>query len=301
MNFNKIDRKWQKIWESKKNYSVKDKIKGKKNFLLLVEFPYPSGNLHTGHWYAFAVPDIFGRYLKMSGYNLMYPMGFDAFGLPAENAAIKNNTDPRDWTEKNIAYMTKQLKSMGAVFDWPREVRTIDPEYYKWTQWLFLKFYEKGLAYRAPTLVNWCPRDKTVLANEQVVDGKCERDGEPVIQKEITQWMFRITDYADRLIDDLSGLDWPETTKIAQRNWIGRSEGALIKFPIFNSKSSGGGQKYVEVFTTRADTLFGATYLVIAPEHPMVMKLTDDQHLDGINEYLEEAKKKQEFPPEDLF
>jgi len=294
-NPQKIERKWQKYWASKKFYNSKDFVQDRENYMLLTEFPYPSGNLHIGHWYAFAIPDIYARYLRMNGKNVSYPMGFDAFGLPAENAAIKNNTNPRDWTEKNIAYMTKQLKSMGAVFDWPREVRTIDPEYYKWTQWLFLKFYEKGLAYRAPTLVNWCPRDKTVLANEQVVDGKCERDGEPVIQKEITQWMFRITDYADRLIDDLSGLDWPETTKIAQRNWIGRSEGALIKFPIFNSKSSGGGQKYVEVFTTRADTLFGATYLVIAPEHPMVMKLTDDQHLDGINEYLEEAKRKTEM------
>ena len=294
-NPQKIERKWQKYWASKKFYNSKDAVAGKENFMLLTEFPYPSGNLHIGHWYAFAIPDIYARYLRMNGKNVSYPMGFDAFGLPAENAAIKNNTDPRDWTEKNIAYMTKQLKSMGAVFDWPREVRTIDPEYYKWTQWLFLKFYEKGLAYRAPTLVNWCPKDKTVLANEQVVDGKCERDGEPVIQKEITQWMFRITDYADRLIDDLSGLDWPETTKTAQKNWIGRSEGASTKFPIFNSQFSKGGQEYIEVFTTRADTLFGATYLVIAPEHPMVMKLTDDRHLDGINKYLEEAKRKTEI------
>src|SRR3989338_9186685 len=191
--------------------------------------------------------------------------------------------------------MTRQLKSMGATFDWSRQVSTIDPEYYKWTQWMFLKFYEKGLAYRAPTLVNWCPRDKTVLANEQVVDGKCERAGEPVIQKEITQWMFRITDYADRLVEDLSGLDLPETTKTAQKNWIGRSEGASTKFPIFNSQFSKGGQEYIEVFTTRAATLFGAPYLVVAPEHPMVMKLTDDRHLDGINKYLEEAKKKTEM------
>src|SRR3989338_586598 len=171
----KIEKKWQKFWQENALYETPDSADGKKNFMLLTEFPYPSGNLHIGHWYAFAIPDISARYLRMKGSNVMYPIGFDAFGLPAENAAIKNNINPRDWTKKNIKHMTKQLKSMGAVFDWSRAVSTIEPEYYKWTQWMFSKMYEKGLAYRAKTLVNWCPKDKTVLANEQVIDGRCER------------------------------------------------------------------------------------------------------------------------------
>lgn len=298
-NPSKIERKWQRFWETKKFYNIKDSVKGRKNYMLLTEFAYPSGNLHIGHWYAFAVPDILSRYLRMWGYNVLYPTGFDAFGLPAENAAIKNGIHPETWTNQNIAYMTKQLKSMGATFDWSRKVSTIDPEYYKWTQWIFLKFYEQGLAYRAKSLANWCPKDKTVLANEQVVNGRCDRCGTEVVQKDIIQWMFKITQYADKLIDDLNppagGLDWPETTKLAQINWIGRSEGALIKFPIFNSKFSKGGQEYVEIFTTRADTLFGATYLVFAPEHPMVMKLTTDQNISKVSQYLEDVKKKTEL------
>ena len=294
MNFNKIEKKWQKIWESKKNYSTKDKIKGKKNFLLLVEFPYPSGNLHIGHWYAFSVPDIFGRYLRMSGYNLMYPMGFDAFGLPAENAAIKRKINPRTWTEKNIKYMTRQLKSMGAVFDWERSISTIDPDYYKWTQWLFLKMFEKGLAYRDKTLVNWCPKDKTVLANEQVIGGKCERCDTDVVQKEFEQWMLRITDYADRLINDLESpageLNWPEETKLAQKNWIGRSQGAEIEFKIKNEKFK------INVFTTRADTIFGCTYLVVAPEHLILSNIREQVlNWNEISGYIQIAKKKTEI------
>lgn len=257
----KIERKWQKYWETKKLYFSKDTEKDKPNYMLLTEFPYPSGNLHIGHWYAFAIPDIYARYLRMKGKNVSYPMGFDAFGLPAENAAIKNNINPRDWTEQNIAFMTKQLKSMGAVFDWPRKVRTIDPEYYKWTQWLFLKFYEKGLAYRAKTKANWCPKDKTVLANEQVIDGRCDRCGTEVIQKEIEQWMFKITEYADKLTDDLDKLDWPETTKLAQKNWIGRSMGAQIEFKIKDTEQT------IKVFTTRPDTIASVTFLVVSPEH----------------------------------
>src|SRR3989344_4136264 len=170
-----IEKKWQKYWQAQKLHQVHDTVVGKENFMLLTEFPYPSGNLHIGHWFAFALPDIKARYLRMKGYNVTYPIGFDAFGLPAENAAIQHEVSPRDWTEKNIKYMTKQLESMGASFDWPREVRTIDPEYYRWTQWMFLKMYEKGLAYRAKTKVNWCPKDKTVLANEQVINGRCDR------------------------------------------------------------------------------------------------------------------------------
>ena len=281
-----IERKWQKYWETKKFYNTKD---GKSNYMLLTEFAYPSGNLHIGHWLAFSIPDILARYLKMNGYNVLYPTGFDAFGLPAENAAIQRNINPYDWTQDNIKQMTKQLKSIGAMFDWSRAVSTIDPEYYKWTQWIFLKMYEKGLAYRKKTFVNWCPKDKTVLANEQAEGGVCDRCGTEVEQKELSQWMFKITDYADRLIDDLENVDYPETVKVAQRNWIGRFEGALIKFLVPNSK------EYIEVFTTRADTLFGATYLVLAPEHSMVTKLTRDENLDAVSKYLEEVKKKTEI------
>ncbi|MDO8552217.1 MAG: leucine--tRNA ligase [bacterium] len=255
-----IERKWQKYWKTSKIYTTPDKAPGpasappslkatdghskatagkKENFYLLVEFPYPSGNLHAGHWYAFAVPDILARALRMQGKNVMYPIGFDAFGLPAENAAIKNKLNPRTWTEGNIAYMKKQIASMGTSFDWSREVITCNPDYYKWTQWLFLQLFKKGLAYQKETAVNWCPKDKTVLANEQVTDGKCERCDSEVVQKKMLQWNIKITDYADRLIDDLSGLDWPEQIKESQRNWIGRSNGAEISFPIeFENKNA---------------------------------------------------------------
>lgn len=228
----KIEKKWQKKWASAKLYKTPDKAPGKKNYFLLTEFPYPSGNLHVGHWYAFAVPDILARALRMQGKNVMYPVGFDAFGLPAENAAIKNKLNPRIWTYKNIAYMKKQMASMGTSFDWSREVITCDPAYYKWTQWQFLQFFKNGLAYRKETSVNWCPKDKTVLANEQVVNGKCERCDCEVVQRQMLQWNLKITDYADRLVDDLTALDWPEQIKESQRNWIGRSEGAEIDFPL---------------------------------------------------------------------
>ena len=284
-----IEKHWQRFWETKKFYVAKDKEKGKENFYFLVEFPYPSGNLHIGHWYAFSVPDIAVRYWRMKGKNVMYPIGFDAFGLPAENAAIKNNLRPEDWTKKNIAYMTRQLKSMGTAFDWSRAISTIDPDYYKWTQWIFLQFYKKGLAYRAKTLVNWCPKDKTVLANEQVINGCCARCNTEVVQKELAQWMYKITNYADKLIDDLEKVDWPEVTKTAQRNWIGRSRGAEIHFLLPNSTET------IKVFTTRADTLYGATYLVLAPEHPLVTKFTKDQHLDSVSKYLETTRKKTEL------
>src|SRR3989344_1167225 len=193
---------------------------GKPKFYKLVEFPYPSGNLHMGHWYSFAVPDIFARYKSMQGYDVMYPIGFDAFGLPAENAAIQHGISPADWTKQNIKTMTKQMESMGTMFDWSRQVSTIDPDYYRWTQWIFLQFYKAGLAYRAKTLVNWCPKDKTVLANEQVIDNKCERCGSDVEQREREQWMYRTTKYKKELLDGLNRVDWPEATKTAQRNWI---------------------------------------------------------------------------------
>ncbi len=227
-----IEKKWQKAWETKRLYKTPDTAKGKKNFFLLVEFPYPSGNLHVGHWYAFAVPDILARAMRMQGKNVLYPIGFDAFGLPAENAAIKNKLNPRTWTLGNIKYMKNQIRSMGTSFDWSREVVTCDPAYYKWTQWLFLRLFKAGLVYRKETAVNWCPKDKTVLANEQVVDGKCERCDSEVVQKQMLQWNIKITDYADRLIKDLDPLDWPEQIKESQRNWIGRSEGAEIDFPL---------------------------------------------------------------------
>jgi len=228
----KIEKKWQKAWSKAKLYETPDSVEGKKNFYLLVEFPYPSGNLHVGHWYAFAVPDILARHLRMKGKNVLYPIGFDAFGLPAENAAIKNKINPRKWTEENIAYMKKQIASMGASFDHSRELATIDPEYYKWTQWMFLQLFKANLAYRKETAVNWCPKDKTVLANEQVINGRCERCDSLVEQKMMLQWNLKITDYADRLIDDLEPLNWPEEIKESQRNWIGRSEGAEIDFPL---------------------------------------------------------------------
>jgi leucyl-tRNA synthetase len=226
----KIEKKWRDVWKKGDVYKTADSVKGKDNFYLLTEFPYPSGNLHVGHWYAFALPDILARYFRMRGKNVVFPMGFDAFGLPAENAAIKNKLNPRAWTEKNIEYMKQQIESMGASFDWSREVQTIDPQYYKWTQWQFLQFFKNGLVYQKETAVNWCPKDKTVLANEQVVDGKCERCDSIVEQKMMLQWNIKITDYADRLIDDLEPLDWPQEIKESQKNWIGRSEGAEIDF-----------------------------------------------------------------------
>ncbi len=294
----KIEKKWQRYWEGKKLYQAEDFGHDKKNFLLLVEFPYPSGDLHTGHWFAFSVPDIYGRYLRMNGFNVMYPIGFDAFGLPAENAAIKNNIHPRDWTKKNITKMSKQLRSMGAGFDWSREVSTIDPEYYRWTQWIFIQLYKAGLAYRAETLVNWCPNDKTVLANEQVIDNKCDRCGSVVEQRNLSQWMFKITSFADRLIDDLQDLDWPESTKLAQINWIGRSEGAIVEFPVHSSQFpelETRNQKLetsVKVFTTRPDTLFGATFLVVSPELAKKWMGMGWESSQEVKDYISQSLKK---------
>ncbi len=292
----KIEKKWQQYWARHKIYTTPDTAPGKDNFYLLVEFPYPSGNLHVGHWYAFAVPDILARKMRMEGKNVLYPIGFDAFGLPAENAAIKHGLNPRTWTEKNMTYMTKQIQSMGASFDWSRKVSTIDPAYYKWTQWLFLQLYKKGLAYQKETAVNWCPKDKTVLANEQVVNGRCERCDSEIVQKQMLQWNVKITDYANCLIDDLDTLDWPEQIKESQRNWIGRSEGAEIDFKIARSEES------VTVFTTRADTLFGCTYLVLAPEHPFVIAALKKDgpfagitNADEVGKYVASADKKTEL------
>lgn len=285
-----IEPKWQKTWQDTELYKVADTVPGKDNFYTLVEFSYPSGNLHTGHWYAFAVPDMFARYKRMQGYNVLYPMGFDAFGLPAENAAIKLGADPKVLTYEQMDRMRTQLRSMGAMFDWSREVVTCDPSYYKWTQWMFNKFLEKDLVYRDTTLVNWCPKDQTILANEQVVDGKCERCGTEVVQRQQQQWMLRITKFADQLLDDLDTLDWPHAIKEAQRNWIGRSEGALVKFRIAERDTS------IEVFTTRIDTIMGVTFVVLAPEHKLVQELLAHvTNKDAVMAYIEATQKKSEL------
>ncbi len=264
-------------------------------YYLLVEFPYPSGDLHIGHWYAFAVTDIYARMLRAQGKNVLFPIGFDAFGLPAENAAIKHGLDPKEWTYKNIERMRTQLQSMGPSFDWSKEVIACDPSYYKWTQWLFAKLFEHGLAERRNASVKWCPKDQTVLANEQVVDGTCERCGTAVEEKWLTQWFLKITDYADRLLAGLETLPWREEIKEAQRAWIGKSEGAKIAFPLIGGRDT----DTIDVFTTRPDTIFGATYLVLAPEHPVVSFALE--RADGsvsnaaeVQAYLEATKKKTE-------
>jgi len=285
-----IEKKWQKEWDKQGLYKVEDKVEGKENYYTLVEFTYPSGNLHVGHWYAFAVPDIFARYKRMQGFNVLYPMGFDAFGLPAENAAIKQGADPKVWTYEQMDKMREQFRSMGAMFPWDREVVSCSPEYYKWTQWIFLQFLKNDLVYRAVTKVNWCPKDQTILANEQVVDGKCERCGTEVVMRDQEQWMLRITKYADRLIDDLGPLAWPHAIKEAQKNWIGRSEGSEIEFKITND------QLRIKVFTTRADTLFGVTYVVLAPENPLLENLKSKiLNWDEVKKYIDDTKKKSEL------
>lgn len=288
-----IEPKWQRTWAAEDLYRTPDSTRGHENKMILVEFPYPSGDLHTGHWYAFALPDMYARYNRMRGYNVMYPIGFDAFGLPAENAAIQRNLHPEEWTRGNMKKMTEQLRSMGAMFDWSREVRTIDPEYYKWTQWMFLRMFEKKLAYRASTAVNWCPKDRTVLANEQVVDGCCERCGTEVTQKRLEQWMMRITEYADRLVDGSEGLDWPRTTRLAQQNWIGRSKGARIIWKLTVPGQDAG--TTVETFTTRPDTIFGVTFLVISPEKAKEWMEAGWPAPDGVQAYVTRSLRKREL------
>jgi len=290
-----IEKKWQKEWEEQGLYKTGDTEKDKENFFTLVEFSYPSGNLHVGHWYAFSVPDIYVRYKRMLGYNVLYPTGFDAFGLPAENAAIKTGADPKVLTYDQMDSMRNQLRSMGTSFDWSREVVTCDPEYYKWTQWMFNQFLKNDLVYRDVTKVNWCPKDQTVLANEQVVNGCCERCGTEVIQHNQEQWMLRITKYADRLIDDLDSLDWPEEIKSAQKNWIGRSEGAELGFKL-KVESSKVYKEEVKVFTTRADTIFGVTYIAISPEHNLVKDiLINSENKTDIEKYIKDTAKKSEL------
>ena len=289
-NPQKIEKKWQKEWERTGIYKVPDKVKGKKNFYHLVMFPYPSGDLHIGHWFNFAPADVYARFKLLQGFNVLSPIGFDAFGLPAENAAIRHGIHPRLWTYKNIKRMRKQLKSIGAIYDWSREIITCEPNYYKWTQWMFLQLYKKGLAYKEKAPANWCPKCKTILANEQAEGGVCWRCESKVEQKEFEQWFFKITDYAKELLEDLENLDWPEKTKLMQKNWIGKSEGAILKFEIRNSKFE------IPVFTTRPDTLFGATYLVVAPEHEIIKKLEPQiLNFKEVKKYLEQSKKKSEL------
>ncbi|MCL4539757.1 MAG: leucine--tRNA ligase [Bacteroidetes bacterium] len=280
-DFTSIEQKWQKIWDQKKVYSVDLNDTGKKLYCLVM-FLYPSGDkLHIGHWYNFAPTDTWARFHRLKGYNVFEPIGYDAFGLPAENYAIKTGVHPQDSTRKNITDIRSQLKKMGAMYDFDYEVDTSDPEYYKWTQWIFLELYKKGLAYRTNAPVNWCPKDQTVLANEQVVDGLCERCSTPVVRKAMTQWFFKITAYADKLLEGLDSIDWPERTKLMQRNWIGRSEGVEIVFKVENVEDT------IKVFTTRPDTLFGATYVVLAPEHPLVQKVTKPAFKAAVDEYVE--------------
>lgn len=284
-----IEKKWQERWKESGIYNVGDRDESKEKEYVLVEWPYPSGNLHIGHWYAFAVPDIYARYKRMSGVQVMYPMGFDAFGLPAENAAIKRNINPKEWTESNIDFMRSQLDSMGSMFSWDKTTSSTDQDYYKWTQWMFTKFFENDVVYRGKGIVNWCPGCNTVIANEQVLsDGTCERSGDIIEKREMPQWMLRITKYADRLIDDLDTLDWPQNIKDSQKNWIGRSKGAKITFTL----STG---DVVTVFTTRPDTLFGATYMVLAPEHVLVQKNKDRiTNWSEVENYIKETGKKAE-------
>lgn len=285
-----FEKKWQEKWQADGLYDAGERDNSKEKEYLLVEWPYPSGNLHIGHWYAFAVPDIYARFKRMTGKQVLFPMGFDAFGLPAENAAIKNNVNPREWTEGNIAYMREQLESMGASFSWDKTTSSIDPNYYKWTQYMFTQFFENGIAYRGEGVVNWCPGCNTVIANEQVLaDDTCERSGDKIEKKKMPQWMLKITDFADELIDDLDTLDWPSHIKESQKNWIGRSKGAEIDFKLSI------GEK-VTVFTTRPDTLYGATYMVLAPEHELVLKHKDAiANWSEVETYIQETKQKNDI------
>lgn len=288
MDMKKVEKKWQAIWEKEKIASFNPKNIDKKYYCLEM-FSYPSAaKLHLGHWYNYGPTDSFVRYKKMKGFETFQPMGFDAFGLPAENYAIKTGIHPKDSTEKNIANMEQTLKEMGALFDWNAEIKTCEEDYYKWTQWLFLKLYEKGLAYRKEAPVNWCPSCKTVLANEQVVNGGCERCGTPVVKKDLTQWFFKITDYAEELLQGLKELDWPEKTKLMQKNWIGKSIGAEIEFTCESGDT-------FKVFTTRADTLFGVSFVVLAPEHPLVKKITGEKQRADVEAYIEQTAKTSEI------
>ncbi|WP_102690996.1 leucine--tRNA ligase [Rummeliibacillus pycnus] len=296
MNFNhqEIEKKWQSYWAEHNTFkTVNDDSKPK--FYALDMFPYPSGaGLHVGHPEGYTATDILSRFKRMQGYNVLHPMGWDAFGLPAEQYALDTGNDPAEFTQKNIGTFKRQIQELGFSYDWDREINTTDPEYYKWTQWIFIQLYKKGLAYIDEVAVNWCPALGTVLANEEVIDGKSERGGHPVERRPMKQWMLKITAYADRLIDDLDEVDWPENIKDMQRHWIGRSEGAEVDFNIK------GTDKHFRVFTTRPDTLFGATYTVLAPEHALVKEITTDEQREAVEAYLDKVKVKSDLERTDL-
>ena len=300
--FSEIEPKWQKFWDENKTFKVTEdeKYPKEKRMYVLDMFPYPSAaGLHVGHPEGYTATDIYCRYLRMNGYNVLHPMGYDAFGLPAENYAIKTGTHPKITTNENIKHFTQQIKSLGFSYDWDRCVSTCEPEYYKWTQWIFLQLYKKGLAYEAQTPINWCPSCLTGLANEEVKEGRCERCGSQVTHKTIRQWILKITDYADRLDKDLDSLDWPESVKLMQHNWIGKSTGAEVTFTVAD-KDGKPTEKNLTVYTTRCDTLFGATYMVVSPEHKIVPEITTPEQKQAVEAYIEAAAKKSDLERTDL-
>ena len=289
----RIEKKWQEKWAKEKTFKTYDES-DKPKYYALSMFPYPSGKLHMGHVRNYTITDVIARFKKMKGFNVLHPMGWDSFGLPAENAAMKHGANPAKWTDENIAYMTKQLNMLGLSYDWDREVATCKPEYYKWTQWLFLQFYKKGLAYKKEAAVNWCNECGTVLANEQVIDGKCWRCDSVVEKKYLSQWFLKITDYADRLLQDLDKLEgWGDNVKTMQANWIGKSSGAIFNFKVIDAPN--GEEMYVPVYTTRPDTVHGITYLVVAPEYKDIEKLTTAENKDAVEEYRANARKMTEI------
>nr|MBC8191376.1 leucine--tRNA ligase [FCB group bacterium] len=293
--FDQIEAKWQKHWDENKTFKALDHQTNKPKYYILDMFPYPSGaGLHVGHPEGYTATDILARYKRMRGFNVLHPMGWDAFGLPAEQYAIETGTPPAIKTAENIATFKRQIQSLGFSYDWDREVNTTDEAYYKWTQWIFLQLFKKGLAYEAEVAVNWCPELGTVLANEEVIDGKSERGGHPVVRKPMRQWMLKITEYAERLLSDLDDLDWSESIKDMQRNWIGKSEGAEVEFPLNGHDLS------LKVFTTRPDTLFGATYMVMAPEHPYVKEITVSEQLAEVEAYAVKAGYKSDLDRTEL-
>ena len=300
--FSTIEPKWQKYWEENKTFkTIEDKNYPKdKRLYILDMFPYPSGDgLHVGHPEGYTATDIYSRFLRMSGYNVLHPMGFDSFGLPAENYAIKTGVHPLITTRKNMETFRKQIKSIGLSYDWDREISTSEESYYKWTQWIFLQLFKKGLAYEKEAPINWCPSCLTGLANEEVKDGKCERCGAQIQRKNLRQWILKITEYAERLLEDLDELDWPESIKIMQKNWIGKSTGAEVDFAFVDKDGKETGQK-IKVYTTRPDTIFGATYMVLAPEHELVKSITTSSQEKAVAAYIEEAAKKSDLERTDL-
>ncbi|MFX1269838.1 MAG: class I tRNA ligase family protein, partial [Promethearchaeota archaeon] len=292
----KIEKKWQEKWEKSKIFEVKEDLAKKSlKYYVLEMYPYPSSELHMGHLRNYSIGDAFARYKRMCGFNVLYPMGYDSFGLPAENAAIDHGVDPREWTDSNINAIQQQQKRIGLSYDWTRMIYSHDPNYFKWDQWFFLKMFEKGLAYREKSYVNWCPDCATVLANEQVQGGKCWRCNTDVDQKFLTQWFLKIRAYAEQLLEGLNIVDWPEKVKLMQSNWIGKSEGSIIKFTIE------GEERTIDIFTTRADTLFGATFMVFAPEHPWIREWVENtDYFEEFEQFYKEVVKQNKFERTDI-